>query len=313
MEITQFAPVLIPTLNRHVHFKRCVESLAACTHAEKTELYIAFDYPLKEEHWDGYNIIDNYLPQIKGFKQVHIIRREENFGPYNNFQEALSGLFIKHDRLILSEDDNEFSVDFLNFVNKGLTVYEGREDIFAVTGYCYPVDISEYYPEEAFIWQGFAAWGVGIWRSKYEKVAWDKETALKEIKNFIYSPKDVYKHYKVANHFIGNKLGMLKRKEVYGDSYLSWYLIENNMYVVFPKISRVRNTGHDGSGVHCGNMQNNPYRAQKIHNKTYEYKLDRDIKSSGYINKLIYNHFKKSLKGKLWLLISILKYYITKR
>lgn len=31
-----FTPVIIPTLNRYEHFRKCLESLEACTGAEKT-------------------------------------------------------------------------------------------------------------------------------------------------------------------------------------------------------------------------------------------------------------------------------------
>lgn len=59
--IENFSPVLICTLNRYVHFKRCIESLSACTYADKTDLFIGLDYPLKDEHWEGYLIIkDSY-------------------------------------------------------------------------------------------------------------------------------------------------------------------------------------------------------------------------------------------------------------
>ena len=88
MEITQFAPVLIPTLNRYEHFKRCVESLAHCTHADKTDLFIALDYPLKDSHWKGYKKIKQYLSEISGFKTITIIERERNFGAIDNFISA---------------------------------------------------------------------------------------------------------------------------------------------------------------------------------------------------------------------------------
>ena len=55
-EIREYAPILIPTLNRYEHFKRCVESLAKCTHAEKTELVIGLDYPPSERYQKGTNI-----------------------------------------------------------------------------------------------------------------------------------------------------------------------------------------------------------------------------------------------------------------
>jgi len=98
--MNNYAPVVIPTLNRHTHFKCCVESLATCTNADRTDLFIFLDYPLKDVHWEGYELIKAYLPNIKGFKTVNIIEREKNYGAINNFFKSLEFIFNKYDRLI---------------------------------------------------------------------------------------------------------------------------------------------------------------------------------------------------------------------
>ena len=127
-----YAPVLIPTLNRHVHLKRCIDSLTRCIHAEKTDLFVALDYPLKEEHWDGYEKIREYLKTVTGFKSLNIIERDVNFGASKNIRDARETIYQIYDRMILSEDDNEFAPGFLEFVNKGLEVYESHDDVLAV-------------------------------------------------------------------------------------------------------------------------------------------------------------------------------------
>ena len=38
MKITKYAPIVIPTLNRYEHFKRCLESIERCTGAEYTDV-----------------------------------------------------------------------------------------------------------------------------------------------------------------------------------------------------------------------------------------------------------------------------------
>ena len=75
-----FAPVIIPTLCRYDHFKQCIESLSKCTLANKTEIYVGLDYPVKEEHWDGYKKIKSYLDSVgnMGFKKLIVIEREHN-------------------------------------------------------------------------------------------------------------------------------------------------------------------------------------------------------------------------------------------
>ena len=104
--MNNLAPVYITTLNRYMHFKKCIESLSECIHADKTDLFIALDYPLNESHWEGYELIKAFLPTIKGFRTVTIIEREINYGPRKNSMEAKKFIFEKYDRLILSEDDN---------------------------------------------------------------------------------------------------------------------------------------------------------------------------------------------------------------
>ena len=53
MKSKSMYPILIPTLDRYEHFKKCIESLAKNTHANKTELVIGLDYPPSEKYMDG--------------------------------------------------------------------------------------------------------------------------------------------------------------------------------------------------------------------------------------------------------------------
>ena len=170
MKIKQYAPVLICTLNRHVHFKRCVESLAACTHADKTDLYIGLEYPSKDDHWEGYRIIKAYLDTIKGFKTVNITVREKNFGVYDNWMGMEKYVYEQHDRIIISEDDNIFSTDFLNFVNKGLEKYKDRNDIFSISGYVYPIDMPKIFAQDTFLWSGFQAGGLACGKTSTKQL-----------------------------------------------------------------------------------------------------------------------------------------------
>src|SRR3989344_4125876 len=107
---SNLAPILIPTLNRYGHIKRCLDSLAQNTHAQESLLYIALDAPTKKEHEDGYNKIIEHLDQVSSFKEVIIIKRDRNLGPIKNTLTSLDELFKKYDQIILSEDDNFFKL-----------------------------------------------------------------------------------------------------------------------------------------------------------------------------------------------------------
>jgi len=254
-----FAPVLIPTLNRHVHFKRCVESLSLCTHADKTDLFIFLDYPLKDMHWEGYELIKAYLPNIKGFKTVNVIEREKNYGAVDNFFKSLEYVFERYDRMIFSEDDNVFAPSFLKFVNDGLSTYEHRPDIFSISGYNNPFPMPVWYKHDAYLKTAFTAWGVGAWREKWNKVDWSLDSY-----NSMLSKKENFKELK--NNYLRYLPLLLNIRDtgvITGDGFLFLYLLDKNMYSVYPVQTRVRNTGHDGFGEHCG--YSDTYVNQKIY------------------------------------------------
>ena len=55
------APIIIPTLNRHEHLKKCIESLQKNKLAKQTELFISVDFPPNEKYKVGYEKVVEYL------------------------------------------------------------------------------------------------------------------------------------------------------------------------------------------------------------------------------------------------------------
>ena len=298
--LSKYAPVFIPTLNRDIHFKRCVESLAKCTHVEKTDLFIALDYPAKEEHWEGYRKIERYIQSIKGFKSVNVIKRSINFGAEKNFLEGVKEIYELYDRVIITEDDNEFSPNFLDYINKGLNKFEDDENVLAICGYNYPIKMPETYKYNYYYHKSFSAWGWGSWRDKNLKLLYSPEKILKTIKNrkFIF---ESIKYYGISKMLI--YLDAIKQdKPKYGDGAVTITELKDNKYCVFPTISKVKNIGHDGSGVHCG--VNDIYHKQKIDEQKY---FDFDEQAVPLCNKEIRNKLKYFFN---YSFITVVKYLI---
>jgi hypothetical protein len=280
--MNNYAPVIISTLNRHIHFKRCVESLALCMHADKTDLFIALDYPLNESHWEGYKIIRAYMALIRGFKTVTVIERNINWGPSKNMIDARNIVFREYDRLIISEDDNVFAPSFLEFVNKGLEVYKNRNDIFSVTGYNSPFPMPIWYQKDAYLRLNFTGWGVGVWRDKWKAVDWSLDSY-----NAMLLKKDNFKNIK--KHYRQNLLQLLEIRDtgiITGDGLLLLYLLHNKMYSIYPTKTRVRNTGHDGSGQHCEDG-GDIYMNQEIYEDIEQLNLPADIEEDEKLTKFI--------------------------
>lgn len=249
MELNEkdYAPVFIPTLCRYEHFKRCVDSLSRCTGAKYTTLFVGLDHPFKEEHWDGYNRIKEYIKNISGFKNVVVFERSENFGPLNNILESQKVIFKNNEAWIYSEDDNEFSPNFLEFVNKGLVKYREDSKVIAICGYSYPY---EYKTNRTAFWGlGFSAWGVGEWRDK--RLSIETSDVTNRIDETLNSWVKIWKLLRNAPKTINSMITMRTKGLVWGDVMLTVDCMLNNKGAIFPTLSKVRNWGNDGSGLHC--------------------------------------------------------------
>lgn len=306
-KLNNFAPVLICTLNRYTHFKRCVESLSACTHADNTDLFIGLDYPLKDEHWEGYLIIKDYLPSISGFKTVTIIEREVNYGVHENFSNMEEYVFAQYDRLIGSEDDNEFAPNFLDYINKGLDLYEKDSRIYAICGYKYMIDIPQNYLPNHFIGRAFSGWGYGIWKSRHEEFRRDYllyDAVIHRLRN----TREALMNLVSTNAFL-----VIEREgSLLGDYARTAGLTLSDMYCVFPVITKVKNHGHDGSGVNCGLINHgNSFLSQTLDpDKEFVFSKPPNIASNQIICNILQQYFNYSLKTKTKILLRYILYRV---
>ncbi len=243
-----YYPIIIPTLNRFSHFKACVESLAHCTHAAETELIIGLDFPPAEKYAEGWKKIKEYIPQIKGFKNVEVLERNENFGSSKNSRDLQDYALTRYDAYIYTEDDNVFSPNFLDFINKGLEKYKDDENVIAVCGYSYPIDWET--SKNAVLQHNyFSAWGYGEWGNKRNSMLQSLSPEL--IKNALLNKSEYSELRKSPKNRIMTIFNFSREKIDCMDITRSIYMTVKQKYVLMPTASLVRNTGWDGSGEHC--------------------------------------------------------------
>ena len=260
--IMKYAPVMIPTLNRLDHLTVCLESLSRCTWADQTEVYIGLDYPPAPKFEAGYKEVKEFLDNCgnMGLKKLHVIKREENYGPAKNFREMQKELFTQYDRLICCDDDIEFSPNFLDYINKGLEKYEDDKDVVAVSAYAFPIKwkVSE---GATCLKQNVSAsdWGVGYWRDTYEAMFdylyndFHRKNLKKVIKgklyeNMIEGGKKEYINYACSLRFKDRDKDYWR---LGGDFAMRCYLGIENKFFVSPVLSKTRNHGFDGTGACC--------------------------------------------------------------
>lgn len=288
-----YAPVIIPTLNRYEHFVRLISSLQENSYAKYTELYIGLDYPPSEKYRDGYEKIKEFIEcGIEGFKNVIVIKHEKNMGTGGNINYLHELVRKQYDRFISSEDDNIVSPNFLEYMNKGLELIKDDDDMCFVCGYSYPV---KWYTKELNIIkeQSFvSAWGFGTFYKK-------RDLIFNTLRNIYPQYKYVGKIRKLREKSLKNymfMMGMAYRNQyALSDIGYSCYQLLEDKYCLMPTVSLVRNTGWDGSGIHCNESNVYDFSNQSISNDLF-FNIPEFIKSSKDIifdsyNEILINDF----------------------
>jgi len=299
-----FAPVFIPTLCRFEHLKRCLLSLEKNSLAKETIVYIALDYPLKNEHWVGYEKIKEFLNQKFAFKELIIIKREKNFGALINHEVAMEELYKQYDAIITSEDDNEFSPNFLEYMNACLEKYESDRSVIAIGGYSFPIkwitkdnNIVRHCPF-------CTAWGMGVWKNRNEWMNVNSVQLFERIKHI----KEAFKLFvRSPRIFVFSLQIIWKRETLKYDIGWSCYMLLFEKYMIYPVISKTRNWGWDGSGINC-----------KKNDRISKHELDKvthfEIKGNDSVfmkeNEILMNDLFKVSKASV--LKTIIKYLLIK-
>lgn len=269
----EYAPILIPTLNRYKHLKECIDSLSQNVIAKETELYISVDYPPNEKYINGHRDVVEYVNQgINGFKEVHLFLQKENLGASANSDFLRKEAYKKFDTYIYTEDDNIFSPNFLEYINQGLMKYKDDEDILAICGHSAPV-IWDMDQSRIIKNRWFCAWGYATWKNKEIEM---EKLNQKDIQLFMKSPKNAWRLFQndkrlfmEAIHIARNNhyLALNESKKLrFIDYVIGIYMNIKDMYVLMPVLSMVKNKGWDGSGLNCSQISD-----KDINTKEYKY------------------------------------------
>lgn len=304
----KYAPVVIPTLCRHEHLARCLDSLMRNPWADKTDVFVALDYPPNDEYREGWVKIKDYVnnTDFSAFASFTMIERSENMGAISNRDALIEYVFQYYDRLILSDDDCEYSPNFLEYMDKCLMEYDGNSDVIAVTGYSYPVKWKLDEDATCFL-QDFicSVWGIGFWKTKFEIFApfIRSGSMLKNVGEVIKTGRHkrmldscLTDYIPAASCWNPNRYYYMNQVT---DMSLRAYLAIAGKYAVCPTISKSRNWGFDGSGENCGKVDtltnvysaaNYDYENQPIDNSDSFTLSDCGLSSISY-NRDILNEF----------------------
>lgn len=252
------APVLIPTCNRIEHLKRCINSIARNKQAIETELFISVDFPPSDKYQKGYQeVVDYVRNEIDGFKDVQVYIQKHNLGPSRNI-EFLYSACKRYDRWILTEDDNEFSANFLEYMNSGLEYFQDDQGVLFI---CACTEGKQFVNPSfnCYTSSYFQPYGCASWRKKYDCFLAHKEEVILDpqrmkLKNAIWMYRRNPWCFRV---FVNQILLSKEKKDVFWrtdsilnpvDGVIQLFLLFDGEQSMFPVISKSRTCGNDGSG-----------------------------------------------------------------
>jgi len=242
------APIVLFVYNRPWHTKQTIEALLKNTLASESELVIYSDAAKNETAEQAVKEVRKYIHSINDFKTITVVERDKNMGLADSIIDGVTSIVKRYGKVIVLEDDLVTSPYFLKFMNDALVAYQSEEKVFTVSGYS---GLKIPFEDERSLYLSHisSSWGWGTWSKEWNTIEWDKGFCFEILRN-----KKLLKGFEAK---IGNNRIRMLKKQTQG-KINSWairrlfnQLIQDKM-TVFPRLSYVRNIGHDGSGVHCG-------------------------------------------------------------
>ena len=239
------APIVLFTYNRLDHTQKTIEALKENMYAKESVLFIYSDAPRREQDVHSVQCVRDYLQTIDGFRDVHIIMREENWGLARNIIDGVTQIVNQYGKIIVLEDDIVTSKYFLKYMNDALSLYKNVSRVMSISGYMYPIK-KDGLSESFFINTGYC-WGWATWANAWSRFERNPEKLMQE-----FTRDDIY-HFNLEGtadfwqQVVDNASGKLYTWAVFWDA----TLFQNRGLTLAPRESLTFNVGMDETGEHC--------------------------------------------------------------
>lgn len=196
------APITLFVYNRPKHTRDIIESLLHNIEAKDSLLYIYSDGPKDEFSIKKVYEVRDYVNTIKGFKEVIITERNENYGLAKSIISGVTEIVNKHGKIIVLEDDLILSPYFLYYMNDSLDRYEDNHKVGQI-GSCNFFACGKKYPPFFFA-PVTDCLGWATWKDRWGKFNEDGQRLL----NLILQRKLLYKFNVYGTYDMKNMLEM---------------------------------------------------------------------------------------------------------
>lgn len=254
--MTNLAPIIVFCYNRPEHLRKTMNWLRANKHAEESPLYVFCDGPkvnASEEQLQkiatARAVVDE-LAVVPAFKEVHILKRDENLGLGTSIITGVTEVINKHGKAIILEDDLETSPLFLDYMNKCLDHYEARKSVFSISALSrphperfYPAD----YPYDVYVSLTHHPTGWATWADRWAQVDW-------EVKDFVTAQNNpqMIAAFRRAEHCQYEELEWQQREKVnIWSARFAFAHFVNHAVSICPIVSYINHIGWDAEATNA--------------------------------------------------------------
>lgn len=276
------APIVLFVYNRPHHTRQTVEALQRNMLADQSLLYIYSDGSRDEESEDAVIAVREYIKKVDGFKKTIIIEREKNYGLAKNIISGVSEIIAEYGKAIVVEDDILTSRYFLEYMNRALEIYEKHKRVMHISGYAFPIEISDI--SETYFFRSTTCWGWATWSRAWKDFNNDPDYFISTFSKKEKRQFNIDGKYDFWSHLINNKNSKINTWAIF------WYatVFKKGGLCLHPTYSLVDNIGHDGSGEHCKNAVG--YRVELNDKRITNF--DRDVSENIIALKAIKKYYR---------------------
>jgi hypothetical protein len=241
--------VVLFVYNRPEHTRRVLDGLRQ---NDIDKLHVFADGPESTDEIGPIESVRDLVHSID-WCETDIIEREENWGLAENTVDGLNRMFTEYDRVVMLEDDDVPSPDFMDYMEACLDKYEDEDRVMSVTGFSIPIELPDDYQYDVFFTHRETSWGWGSWKSAWDHYERKPDEMRRQIAE---NENEVREILEIAGYDLFSNLE--KQLEGNSDSWSIWWALaiaEQEGICVNPVESRIKQIGHDGSGVHCSSKE----------------------------------------------------------
>ena len=156
------APIAFFANHRPEQTRRTLESLAANSLADESELFIFCDGAESAADRAAVAEVRSMARRQSWCERVVVVERNDCLGMARSMRAGLGGILANHEAVIVLGDDLDLSLRFLEFMNHALYHYRNKPRVLQVSGYMFPLSLPGD-PDTCFL-PNLSPWAWGTWR-----------------------------------------------------------------------------------------------------------------------------------------------------